>query len=55
MLLMSPGHESDREDEVFRAFNPEYGLERKPPALGYRSVKAETQARIFLYGPKPSR
>ena len=46
---------SDREDEVFRAFNPEYDLERKPPALGYRSVKAETQARIFLYGPKASR
>lgn len=46
---------SDREDEVFRAFNPKYDLERKPPALGYRSVKAETQARIFLYGPKPSR
>ena len=46
---------SDREDDVFRAFNPEYDLERKPPALGYRSVKAETQARIFLYGPKASR
>ena len=45
----------DREHEVFRAFNPEYGLERKPPALGYVSVKAETQARIFLYGPKAAR
>lgn len=42
----------DREDEVFRHFNPAYDLERKPPALGYVSVKAETQARIFLYGPK---
>lgn len=42
----------NREDDMFRAFNPEYDLERKPPALGYVSVKAETQARIFLYGPR---
>jgi len=29
-----------------------YRLERCPPSLGYRSVKAATQARIFLYGPR---
>jgi hypothetical protein len=41
----------DREDELLDAFEG-YDLERKPPALGYMSVKEETQERIFLYGPK---
>lgn len=42
---------SDREEAVLEAFDG-YQLERKPPALGYRSVKEKTQERIFLYGPK---
>lgn len=42
---------SQREEAVLEAFE-EYNLERKPPALGYRSVKQSTQEKIFLYGPK---
>ena len=42
---------SDREEAVLEAF-ADYNLERKPPALGYRSVKQDTQDKIFLYGPK---
>ena len=42
---------SDREAAVMEAFEG-YNLERKPPALGYRSVKQGTQEKIFLYGPK---
>lgn len=42
---------SDREEAVMETFE-EYNLERKPPALGYRSVKQGTQERIFLYGPR---
>ena len=42
---------SDREEDILKVF-AEYNLERKPPALGYASVKQETQAKIFLYGPR---
>ena len=42
---------ADREADVMDAFEG-YELERKPPALGYRSVKRKTQERIFLYGPR---
>lgn len=48
LWLAYPG---DREEAVLEAFDG-YTLERKPPALGYRSVKEKTQQRIFLYGPK---
>ena len=39
-----------REEELLRRFGM-FSLRRHPGALGYRSVKASTQARIFLYGP----
>jgi len=42
---------SDREEALVTEFE-EYRLERQPPALGYRSVKDQTQAKIFLYGPQ---
>jgi hypothetical protein len=42
---------ADREADVMDAFEG-YELERKPPALGYRSVRRKTQERIFLYGPR---
>lgn len=41
-----------REAELLRCFG-DFPLRRYAGALGYRSVKASTQARIFLYGPPP--
>ena len=51
LWLAYPG---DREEAVLEAFDG-YTLERKPPALGYRSVKEKTQQRIFLYADRSSR
>ena len=39
-----------READLLKRFS-DYGLARHPRALRYRSVKAATQSRIFLYGP----
>ena len=42
---------ADREDEIMAVFK-EYNLQRKYPALRYRSVKEEMQNKIFLFAPK---
>ncbi|MFT4978049.1 MAG: hypothetical protein ACI8S6_003957 [Myxococcota bacterium] len=39
-----------REDALLKLF-AHHSLVRHPGALGYQSVSAATQARIFLYGP----
>lgn len=43
-------HLREREAELRQSFAA-YGLARLGPPLGYRSVKAATQARIHLFGP----
>ena len=42
-------YNADREEALLEAFDESARMGR---ALGYKSVKADMQARIFLYGPK---
>eukprot|EP00241_Pyramimonas_parkeae_P009530 CAMPEP_0114265006 /NCGR_PEP_ID=MMETSP0058-20121206/23612_1 /TAXON_ID=36894 /ORGANISM="Pyramimonas parkeae, CCMP726" /LENGTH=117 /DNA_ID=CAMNT_0001381923 /DNA_START=1 /DNA_END=354 /DNA_ORIENTATION=- len=40
----------DREEQIKKVFK-EYNLQRKYPALRYRSVKDDMQDKIFLFAP----